>query len=430
MNFILIPTGTVVNINDQAFAKNNLDVIIHPAASDYKHTLGLCGTFDGKPEKDLEKRDGLSSSIHSPSDDPKEFNLDWRVPEREDLFNPSNDRNLEPWTKMIYLCDCVRPPLSSDIEDTATCDPDQAKMCQRNQPAIAESAHCGVFRKKKSADDVSDKYKKHEVDTFEKSIELSRVQRQPRLPENFTNLIARDACWKFLNSSKVFQKCSKVPDLDISSLIDTCVVDAMLTQSMDWAGSHLEVAKTNCLHQVKVNQPIPAHILANLTIVNNLTSAIINSSTSVTTDPTEHFSIYNAAFLDDIVSTLCPMECSGQGICKNGTCTCNAGFGDVDCSVDLSQPPNIDSIPDRGLCDLQKRPCRKTSVLGMNFVKSDSLSCRLQQFEIHRDGKQILQDMFTQNAIRISNVEVECSLTDVRTRRDAASTGNSSYLAT
>ena len=65
-----------------------------------------------------------------------------------------------------------------------------------------------------------------------------------------------------------------------------------------------------------------------------------------------------------------------------GTCQCNSGFTDPDCSIDLSQPPIMRGIPDRGLCDLNQRLCGKTSVLGDNFAETSALSCHIEPFMV------------------------------------------------
>ena len=35
----------------------------------------------------------------------------------------------------------------------------------------------------------------------------------------------------------------------------------------------------------------------------------------------------------EIGNSLCPNECSGNGVCSNGTCVCNKGFITADCSL-------------------------------------------------------------------------------------------------
>ena len=53
-----------------------------------------------------------------------------------------------------------------------------------------------------------------------------------------------------------------------------------------------------------------------------------------------------------------------------------------DCSINISLPPPMYGIPDKGLCDLTKRRCVGTSVLGENFIASSSLLCNVKSFQV------------------------------------------------
>ncbi|KAK3607802.1 hypothetical protein CHS0354_031303 [Potamilus streckersoni] len=101
-----------------------------------------------------------------------------------------------------------------------------------------------------------------------------------------------------------------------------------------------------------------------------------------------------------------------------GKCYCEDIFGDVDCSVDLREPPVVYGIPERGVCDLQKKGCENVSVLGDNFVESEKLSCRLTLFKIKLNGT-ILQDTMSiiVKGERISFAQVSCNIADVRSKR-------------
>ena len=54
---ILLPTGTVVEININPGWPQFLEIDILPSTYDYKATTGLCGSFDGDKTND---RQGLS----------------------------------------------------------------------------------------------------------------------------------------------------------------------------------------------------------------------------------------------------------------------------------------------------------------------------------------------------------------------------------
>ena len=60
-----------------------------------------------------------------------------------------------------------------------------------------------------------------------------------------------------------------------------------------------------------------------------------------------------------------------------GVCQCESDFSGDDCSVDLTQPPDIIAVPLEGVCDLSTRPCRETPLYGRNFLDSPNIKCKV-----------------------------------------------------
>eukprot|EP00056_Hartaetosiga_gracilis_P010697 m.159312 g.159312 ORF g.159312 m.159312 type:complete len:1837 (+) comp13368_c0_seq3:108-5618(+) len=79
----------------------------------------------------------------------------------------------------------------------------------------------------------------------------------------------------------------------------------------------------------------------------------------------------------ELQNTLCPNECSGNGVCQRTKCICNEGFVGVDCSIGEGLTPTIESV-EPALCDSRGvSGCpREISVFGENYWASDSLACR------------------------------------------------------
>ena len=51
------------------------------------------------------------------------------------------------------------------------------------------------------------------------------------------------------------------------------------------------------------------------------------------------------------------------------------GFTGGDCSLIEGQPPSVDSLQQKGLCDIRQRPCRQTRVYARGILDG-SVVCR------------------------------------------------------
>lgn len=67
----------------------------------------------------------------------------------------------------------------------------------------------------------------------------------------------------------------------------------------------------------------------------------------------------------------------------SGYCICDEGFESEDCSVNISKPPDVTAIPLNGLCDIQKRPCLATAVIGFQFVANSELTCQMNRLQVN-----------------------------------------------
>ena len=78
-----------------------------------------------------------------------------------------------------------------------------------------------------------------------------------------------------------------------------------------------------------------------------------------------------------LLNVLCMNACSGNGKCFNAKCTCDAGFGNPDCSYLDGKPPRITALYDT-VCEVSgSGSCpRELAVTGRNFFKSNKLRCR------------------------------------------------------
>ncbi|KAK3607800.1 hypothetical protein CHS0354_031301 [Potamilus streckersoni] len=396
---IYLPTGSLVKIN----AGVSFNIYLYPSVSDRRATSGLCGYLDNDKQNDFTLRNG--SSV--PENEFEAFNSNWEVNPEENLFNTSNYKFLPTWPKANNMCICGQYQ-GGHIDQSDKCSPDSRKFCPDNSLIDSLAAMCNELL-------TDDPGAAVEVDQNDQNDSRSKINTmtENHSMRNYTENSASIECWSFLNSSKLFQKCSEIPDIDPSSFASTCAKDAIITSTMNWASTHLDSAQKSCLYQVIVNQPLPNHLLEELNATVNQTTGV--GSSNQTRKGTYR---YTADFKNEVEQLACPMDCSGHGNCSKGKCVCEGSFGDVDCSVDLRVPPMVYGIPERGVCDLQRKECENVSVLGDNFVESGKLSCRLTLFKIKLNGT-ILQDPTPtiDEGRKISFAEVTCKIRDVRSKR-------------
>jgi hypothetical protein len=78
-----------------------------------------------------------------------------------------------------------------------------------------------------------------------------------------------------------------------------------------------------------------------------------------------------------LLNVLCMNACNGNGKCFNAKCTCDAGYGNPDCSYLDGKAPRITALYDT-ICEVTGAgSCpRELAVTGRNFFKSNKLRCR------------------------------------------------------
>ena len=78
-----------------------------------------------------------------------------------------------------------------------------------------------------------------------------------------------------------------------------------------------------------------------------------------------------------LLNVLCMNACNGNGKCFNAQCTCDAGYGNPDCSYLDGKPPRVTALYDT-VCEVTGAgSCpRELAVTGRNFYKSNKLRCR------------------------------------------------------
>ncbi|KAL4216825.1 hypothetical protein ACF0H5_024546 [Mactra antiquata] len=376
---INLPHGTKVEL--KITPTGFINIYIYPSLADVNATEGLCGYFDNNTENDFTRRNGSIEKFDNDS---------WKVLDSEDLFN--NQTHAANTSKEVSFCECSNF-LPEFFANTA---------CSKPRTYTKDTT-CTYRKKKKKKRDVSVSYFDGYTDpttafkpTFVQNNaisgaafhleEHSRHKRQT----TYTNETARAACLDMMNTT-VFQMCKSLPDLDIDGYIDSCVLDAVISGSMKWTIEHLESIKQNCIYFVEVMQPLPQELLDLLVVLPDINSNDYDNGTyeyqplppqneSSVSDP------ITTELFQELLEMICSNECSGNGMCINGSCHCDEPYINFDCSINKTEPPIMLGIPDRGECDLQNRPCVETSVFGQNIAEIGTLTCRTTYFTIDRNN--------------------------------------------
>jgi hypothetical protein len=130
-----------------------------------------------------------------------------------------------------------------------------------------------------------------------------------------TEADARNACQKALQDQAVYSQC--VQFVNIQPIIESCMLDIQLTESVSFVPSYGEQFASLCRHEVAAG------------VVSNGTAA----------EDAER-----VALLQNIESKICPRQCRYdnvvRGTCQNGACLCYEGYAGSDCSIEANEPPS------------------------------------------------------------------------------------------
>ncbi|XP_075070145.1 von Willebrand factor D and EGF domain-containing protein [Mixophyes fleayi] len=114
--------------------------------------------------------------------------------------------------------------------------------------------------------------------------------------------------------------------------------------------------------------------------------------------------------VDRIVLVLkCPNLCSGNGQCMDWGCLCFEGYGSYDCSVLSDQVPEISELENFGLCDVRNYDCTSVRVFGLGFKEAASLKCEFTKQQ-YSGGKWTLLEPVLMDAIFRNSKAVDCHI--------------------
>nr|XP_034329094.1 uncharacterized protein LOC105339666 [Crassostrea gigas] len=382
---IYFPSGTYVHALLLDYTGvHTINVHVFPSKSDHDLTGGLCGTLNGNENDDFMDRDGNELS------GTKEFIKYWSLTEDKFLGNMDKEQlnALPHWQNDVQYCTCSYEDLKGNDPTDNNCTKDTFVRCARTDKLLSKE-NCQIRSKRSTVKPFSYHIiHNNQFSNIEKiSTNLSRNKRETEVI--WTEEKAIEFCNNYIKKSQTYKACSKVPSVSADSLIANCILDVMLTNSTIWAAVSREAIRTACMKELSQNTTLK-----------------------------EKTRDGKPSIAEQIKSIACINECSEHGICINGSCECDEGFGAKDCSMDLNRPPVVYGVnrEEGGLCD--KRTCPRALVEGYGFLEMETLQCLLTVFHV-TENKTVVGDIteYMVQAEHDSIAEVFCPLEPARRRR-------------
>ncbi|VDI28062.1 Hypothetical predicted protein [Mytilus galloprovincialis] len=332
---IVLPTGSRVYV--WISLNRRINAFLTMSRTDRYQTEGLCGTWNRNYEDDYTGRDGVVY------DNATTFARTWSVPANDSLF--IEKKRTEKLSQSFMYCSCMNSTqdgLSPNVdcswkETMPTCPP----LNWGREP-------CSI-RSKRSADDDDDV-------TIDVSPDIVAYIKEPVVDPGWKNgwneTAAEDACNSYFTDSILFDACSSLSNVNVSSAILNCFVNIKIAGTDEYMADSFELFKTQCINEVRTNNSLYSEMSANGTSIAQL-----------------------------ITENDCPFECKYNGVkngdCVEGFCNCYTGFTGEDCRVNMTAPPVVATeMSNDSLCDTGSRACNYISVFGENFYISNDTKCR------------------------------------------------------
>jgi hypothetical protein len=139
----------------------------------------------------------------------------------------------------------------------------------------------------------------------------------------------------------------------------------------------------------------------------------------------------------DIISSLCLNNCSQNGQCStDGSCVCNTGYAGQDCSINLSQPPNITYFSlANNTCNTRLENCYEIYFVGNGFSNSASEDNSLVNLAVYNPIKKTLNNntnLSSSNLFVLTNqvffLKLDNTIVNVTRKVSKRSTSNTSNV--
>nr|XP_022293366.1 von Willebrand factor D and EGF domain-containing protein-like [Crassostrea virginica] len=187
---------------------------------------------------------------------------------------------------------------------------------------------------------------------------------------------AFDACNVAFQQSAFYDTCLESVSDFTNETLENCIIDLTMTGELRLIQLHLDTALGQCQEFILLNYTLQ-------TENPNITTIVVN---------------------------LCPNNCSNNGLCSEGICTCSPGYGGSDCSFDVSSPPTITQLVGDGVCDKSVDTCSDVTLYGQYFVENMGTNCYFTREEITGSNSVMSATSYSVNLEERTLFEGYCSL--------------------
>ncbi|XP_053388858.1 von Willebrand factor D and EGF domain-containing protein-like [Mercenaria mercenaria] len=379
---IYLPYGTAVRarIDNQPWMGQEggkiLDITVLPSVHDNVNSTGLCGSLNQNGTDDFKHR--YNSDILS-NETVNIFINSWKATPEESLFSSSNVQKmqLDKWNFPSCMCRHT----SENAHALTTCD----RSVSECTPGTQTGEHsCGGLSSARTRRSVS---RRPNIPIVRQTSHYSTI-RQHRLKKRnsesegndvvWTQTLAEKHCNEYFDSLKAFELCSKLPATHTHISVRTCALDIQLTNNTEWTSISRQSMQDTCTTEIHRNESVRQQVFAE--VMNTSSPTLANNTNATTPSRVEIQEIEHIEkIVQEIKEITCLNNCSGNGLCENGICTCDENFGASDCSLDITTVPRLVGLIDNGMCDEKDGKCTHTYVFGEVFFGTN-VTCRLRKF--------------------------------------------------
>ncbi|KAL3864578.1 hypothetical protein ACJMK2_006243, partial [Sinanodonta woodiana] len=367
---LVLPHGTLVTI----MTRNTVVVWIKPSPYDMHKTEGLCGSYIGD-----RYNDGISQSVEHQWTSQVDQNT---ISEQELL--------LQQWRSTNSLLEGVEAQCMSGRDDTSHCrcgSGTSDEVC--SQYVLTEI--CDLITGKEITDNLESYRALDNTQQTRRKRQTVKTPNDVWLGEGDTSqniswptasglneTVARLNCEDALVDSRLGQICGQVIAPDTEILF--CISDIKNTDSLDMVSLAVDAYRFRCKLSVLLDPTLS---------VPNMTHEVL---------------------LQQIDSVSCPDDCSGQGTCSQGMCSCFDGYVGAACSVKTSVAPHITELRENYLQSSTTEYIHTLYIQGSGFVDLDSLKCHFQTLEVSANGYTRINNYTTSPAKLQTNNILSCDL--------------------